>query len=455
MNTTRNSRNRAESSNAFSVLQQQGHHNMENAAAEASIRYETRAFVENIRPRNAVYAYLPKQAKYTQRCTEKHDENNIVTELKIVRYVKSILDKGIISKTTNSVGGTETFVRSSYSHEALKMHIKALIDLYNQQRAENQANNAFAAVSINSVKKTHSGRQAGAREAEMAGLSQDHIHRVGQWNRESMENNYLTCLPRVAIRVIGEEWQQKMQDDPSCQTICGEGFLKLLVELRVIILQDAVTLKQIAPNHEMFSHDVFHCEGFELFAAALTHAMDNTMPPSEVQIQRVVPEINSRISELALQMQSLSRVQSNQQGADRDIVGEISSIMTKFEERLVSFLAVNASIQEATAVVSRRRSREDDDEGAEDAHKRYKLSRDLSNVTSLWREWTVGLGNDIPSINSLNDKYGSKWRQDAKERKYYSKRLVIVNEIKKVASDGNLSLEEAAVVVEDERRSTL
>lgn len=53
-------------------------------------------------------------------------------------------------------------------------------------------NKALAAVGINSVKKTHSGRQAGAREAEMAGLSHDHIRRVGRWNSESMENSYLT-----------------------------------------------------------------------------------------------------------------------------------------------------------------------------------------------------------------------------------------------------------------------
>jgi len=63
-------------------------------------------------------------------------------------------------------------------------------------------NKAFAEVGVNSVKKTHSGRQAGAREAEMAGLSHDHIRRVGRWNSESMENSYLTCLPRTAIRVI-------------------------------------------------------------------------------------------------------------------------------------------------------------------------------------------------------------------------------------------------------------
>ncbi|KAI9481581.1 MAG: hypothetical protein EXX96DRAFT_608258 [Benjaminiella poitrasii] len=74
----------------LSVLQQQGRHTMENAAAETSIAYETRALVENIRPRNTIYAYLPKQAKYTQRCTEKHDENNILSLIFIINKEQRI-----------------------------------------------------------------------------------------------------------------------------------------------------------------------------------------------------------------------------------------------------------------------------------------------------------------------------------------------------------------------------
>lgn len=665
MSATRRTRNRAESINAVSALQQQSDHNRANAAAEASIAYETRALVEDIRPKNTIYAYLPKQAKYTvskpticstylllftdifwkQWCVENNYENNLVTELKIVRYVKSILEKGNTRSATNA-DGTEMTVRTSYSHETLKMHIKALIDLHNKQKAEyqgvmalnhprgpvlksfegtlkhvcsvarqtedfvdpginsiqdgydgdqlvlvadyylqkkkmagealrdrmtfllnhmmmlrgetlrdtnlnhlftleykdegatrcpvfvmmitggktnqehqklysgvirhknvqtcafgavgfylfhrfhikgeafpdfsmnqnwfktkltrgreahksvsyntqlNSVNTAFAALGITSVKKTHSGRQAGAREAEMAGLSQDHIRRVGQWNRESMENNYLTCLPRVAIRVIQgfpeekgcfwlpralvspplslqkkifpsvEEWQQKMQEDPTCQTICGEGFLKLLIELRVIILQDAVLLKQIAPDHEMFSHEVFQSSEFRSYSEALIRAMNNTTPPAEVQIQRVLPEINSRISELASQIQASSRVSRNPEPINQDLV---DAIMERFEERFGASFANSVagsnsgtSNAAATVVENRRRTRDDDEDVGDGTQKRYKLSRDISNVTSLWREWTVGLGSDQPSVNSLNEEFGCKWRKDAKGKLKYN-----------------------------------
>ena len=325
---------------------------------------------------------------------------------------------------------------------------------YNTQL--NSVNNAFAAVGINSVKKTHSGRQAGAREAEMAGLSHDHIRRVGRWNSESMENNYLTCLPRTAIRVIQgfpeekgcfwlpralvtpplslqkkifpmvEEWQQKMQEDSSCQTICGEGFLKLLVELRTIILQDAVFFKQLVPDHEIFSHEIFQCEEFTTFADELNRTINSTTPPAEVEIQRVVPEINSRISDLSSQIQSLYRASGSNNAISNEVIEAISSnVVKKIEEKFGNALGIyiqrsssisaTANIAVNTTASTRRRGREDEEEEEENSpRKRYKLSRDLSNVTSLWKEWTVGLAQGKPSINSLNEEYGSKWRQESK-----------------------------------------
>ncbi|KAG2209610.1 hypothetical protein INT45_007237 [Circinella minor] len=568
---------------------QQRIHNMENAAIEASLACETRSIVERIRPVNTIYAYIPKQEKFKKWCVERHYPNDIVSEMKIVRYVKELFEKGMQSTVRNADGTTST-TRTGYSHETLKMHIKALVDLHNKQKVEyegmmslkhprgetlksfksslkrlcsrvrqsenfvdpgigsiqdgynveqlgqiadyyfgrkkkardalrdrmvfllnhmmmlrgetlrdtnlnhlfslefkdegatrcpvfvmmimggktnqeqhklysgvirhknvqmcafgavsfflfyhfhvqgetfpdfsknenwfdtklargrslnkpvsyntqlNSVNNAFAAVGINSVKKTHSGRQAGAREAEMAGLSHNHIRRVGRWNSESMENNYLTCVPRTAIRVIQgfpedkgcfwlsralvtpslslqkkifpmvEEWQQNMQEDSSCQTICGEGFLKLLVELRTIILQDAVFFKQLVPDHEIFSHEVFQCEEFTTFAEELNRTINSTTPPAEVEIQRVVPEINSRISDLSSQIQSLYRASGSNNAVSNEVIEAISSnVVKKMEEKFgnalgiytqpLSSISATANIAANTATSTRRRGR--------------------------------------------------------------------------------------------------
>ena len=57
--------------------------------------------------------------------------------MKIVRYVKDIFEMGIVSVKHN-VDGTTSTVRLAYSHETLKMHIKALVDLVHKQKVEHQ-----------------------------------------------------------------------------------------------------------------------------------------------------------------------------------------------------------------------------------------------------------------------------------------------------------------------------
>ncbi|KAF2191868.1 hypothetical protein K469DRAFT_555883, partial [Zopfia rhizophila CBS 207.26] len=49
---------------------------------------------------------------------------------------------------------------------------------------------AFEDVGISSSKKTHIGRAAGAKTAELKGVSQEQIRRAGRWNQEQMVGCY-------------------------------------------------------------------------------------------------------------------------------------------------------------------------------------------------------------------------------------------------------------------------
>ncbi|KAG2210632.1 hypothetical protein INT45_006358 [Circinella minor] len=211
----------------------------------------------------------------------------------------------------------------------------------------------------------------------------------------------------------------------------------------------------------MFSYEVFQCEEFIAFTEELNHAINSTTPPAEVEIQCVAPEINSRISDLALQIQSLYRASGSHNTISNEIIEAISSnVVKKMEEKFSNSLGIymqpslcinpTDNVVVNTTASARRRGREDEEDNP---RKRYKLSRDLPNVNSLWKEWSVGLAQGKPRINSLNEEYGSKWRQDSKERKYYSKRLVIINEIRKISEERSISLEDAAQAVENERIS--
>lgn len=63
------------------------------------------------------------------------------------------------------------------------------------------------------------------------------------------------------------------------------------------------------------------------------------------------------------------------------------------------------------------------------------MSRSLSTVAGLWQEWKSGL-NSSPSVESLEARYGPKWRTSQAERKFYSRRKVIIEEITKRIAAG-------------------
>jgi len=69
----------------------------------------------------------------------------------------------------------------------------------------------------------------------------------------------------------------------------------------------------------------------------------------------------------------------------------------------------------------------------------YHLSRDVTTIPDLWREWTVGLGGQ-QSVESLDERWGSRWRHGA-EFQFYSRRKVIIDEIKRLVAGGREAID--------------
>jgi hypothetical protein len=71
---------------------------------------------------------------------------------------------------------------------------------YNSQR--DWVTRAFEYAGVFSKKKTHTGRSAGAKMAELKGISEEQIRRAGRWNQEQMVGCYLNSLPRKFMRIM-------------------------------------------------------------------------------------------------------------------------------------------------------------------------------------------------------------------------------------------------------------
>lgn len=67
------------------------------------------------------------------------------------------------------------------------------------------------------------------------------------------------------------------------------------------------------------------------------------------------------------------------------------------------------------------------------------MQKGLKTVAAIWKEWSEGLDGK-PSLQSLNNKWGTKWRSSAADRKLYSNRLQIIKEIQKRSGNNPVQL---------------
>jgi hypothetical protein len=77
----------------------------------------------------------------------------------------------------------------------------------------------------------------------------------------------------------------------------------------------------------------------------------------------------------------------------------------------------------------------------------YVMRRDVTKVTELWREWSIGWAGG-PSIMQLNATWGARWKAN-NECQYYSRRLPIIKAIEGLVARGQaFTHQEAAVTLE-------
>jgi hypothetical protein len=156
----------------------------------------------------------------------------------------------------------------------------------------------FGAVGLTASKKAHLPRRAGAQAAETYGTSLAQISQAGRWNQSVLCQAYLTHLPRQFMRIAAgfsgtsgdyyltratyeppdalqrqlwpwiEEWEARFeararrcrwaQGGLDEDDLAGDGFLKLMRRLRIVLLQDLAVLQPRFPSLPFFSYPPFH-----------------------------------------------------------------------------------------------------------------------------------------------------------------------------------------------------
>ncbi|KAL3675821.1 hypothetical protein R1sor_025769 [Riccia sorocarpa] len=354
---------------------------------------------------------------------------------------------------------------------------------------------AFAAIGLKSKAKTHVGRGSSARMAELGGASEAQIRRLGRWNHQTMENCYLTSLPREAMRTLAgfspsqgqfflsrmavtppsqltsklfpqvEYWLSKLEVGDCEQSIAAGGFLHLLKLLRIVILQDSVFLRIRHPTHPVWKHCVFSDPSYISFAEQLSVAVANQVDPAELQLQRAMPIMTDRISslheDLTNKFNGVELRLSQQTEELRGLKSRLEDIMNgNAEMRLCARFDMNWPSSRQTSTLEQRVDVNTNAGSSRietiDLPRTYRLSRGIITVTDLWREWTEGLGGG-PSVKELERKWGTAWCE-GNERRFFNRRKIVLEAIENRASqllggitEENLKL--AAQWFEEKRQS--
>ncbi|KAJ8537451.1 hypothetical protein ON010_g13147 [Phytophthora cinnamomi] len=85
-----------------------------------------------------------------------------------------------------------------------------------------------------------------------------------------------------------EGWQEAINTEAAEQSIASGGFLELLQYLRKVVLQDAVLLQDIVPNHPIWKHSIFASQQFKIFKQKAKQHLSTLEDPAEQRLQKAV-----------------------------------------------------------------------------------------------------------------------------------------------------------------------
>ena len=273
------------------------------------------------------------------------------------------------------------------------------------------------------------------------------------------------------------------------------GLTDLLFYLREVILQDSVILREHFPNSPIWNHPVFQHEAYARFCAQVRDVIgpggEGERPTKLAMLTQAIPELadylrssdarsEARGNELKAAMddivtQQRQQLQHNAQGAELlqwlaqslarlpqqllrpgamggaagagGAVGEageaVDSCYTLARASLAPSLAPSPPDTNGPSAVA---TAEGPPEPLEPPS--YRMCRSVKTVEALWREWTVGL-NGQPSVSALDSRWGNRWRAGRQaELQWYSLRLEVIKEIRRIAHMHRSSEQQAMRVLQ-------
>lgn len=355
----------------------------------------------------------------------------------------------------------------------------------------------FGAVGL-TAEKTHLPRRAGAQEAETHGTSLTQISQAGRWNASILCKAYLTHLPRQFMRIVAgfsgtagdyfltravheppatlqrqlwpwiEAWEHRFEARTRRKQWCegglddddlaGDGFLKLMRRLRVVLLQDLAALQPQFPTLPFFSHAPFRGPDWAAFAKSVQASIDDPEEPASLLVKRALPELYSLVES------TRSAILQNTHQLHSRLSSELASQLARQQEQLDRLLNTKIVMtgylgsgivvpatglapeptswpQNPLAWPATAPSPTADPIAAASGIPIVSCLPKVFTVADVWREWKTGMAGG-PAIESLEEQYGHRWRPGNTMTVQFCRRKVVWDALKALIARGR-SEEEA------------
>lgn len=229
------------------------------------------------------------------------------------------------------------------------------------------------------------------------------------------------------------------------------------------------------PNHHVWNHPVFKDPSYLDFQMQVLEASEQEVvqtPTLEERLPAVMEGFNLKITEL---MKSHETMKSDTRNGVREIKNIIksakiqinftdpendenpmlggnannSSASTRFTTTFFNGVTqstqqrfipnrMQLAVEADERPTKRMRYRQNVDV---DPPLHYKMNRDITTISELWKEWYIG-SDTIPPVTSLEQQFGPKWRREEADRVWFSKRKQVIRLVHDIAKKNDTSINE-------------
>ncbi|KAI8340419.1 hypothetical protein BD560DRAFT_412367 [Blakeslea trispora] len=259
---------------------------------------------------------------------------------------------------------------------------------------------------------------------------------------------------------LASVWLEKIHSGRAEQTVAAEGFLRLLLTLRITFLQDSVYMQKAIPDHPIWRHSLFVDPLYLEFKRLLEASAQTEASQEELLLQRVVPLIERQLANSLevsqqqheenrqLQMTVLNQIKDIATGRAplqinidwptgsnipsttvRSLASPsvpVSSVpVSSAPASSLSVSSVPASSVPASSVpASSVPASSITLTSSVQTGVTYRMSN-VCTITDLYREWTVGLGGNH-SIECMNQNHPGWYKS---QKSFYMRRNKIMKAI--------------------------